>query len=814
VTKLTEFLAAFFPDKDEAIHFRAFKAKGAPNASDNHPLVETVTRRRLATDAELKTRMIAANEKRGWYFVVNTGGNTDTDIKRFNAFFVEIDDLPLDEQHRRFDASPLQPSILLETRKSVHAYWLIDGDCTEAEWRDIQARLIAYFGGDEKIKNPARVMRLPYFNHLHYNTQTLTHETKRVELVVFVPERRYTLMAMRAAFPESLPQTAPSPDATPNDNGSVAVFASWDELHAETVRRIRQSPKARTDVKGWTHAPGICHSSTEGKALYVSPDGAYGCHKGCTTVNVRAVYGLPERPDMAGPEATERDRVGETEVESEPPLAWPELGDRALYGLAGEIVRTIDPHTEADPAAVLIQTLAAFGNCIGRTAHFTAEADRHYLNLFAVLVGTTSKGRKGTSWGQVRALFERIDESWTANCVGAGLSSGEGLIWSVRDATEKKEPIKEKGRIKEYQMVIADEGVEDKRAFVLEAEFASVLRVMAREGNTLSAIIRQAWDTGNLQVKTRNNPNKATGAHVSIIGHITREELKRNLDETETANGFANRFLWGCVRRSRLLPEGGSISPAELNPIVSRLREALEFARNVREMKRDEEARSLWHQIYAELSSGHGGLLGAVTSRAEAQTMRLACLYALLDGTAMVGRVHLEAALALWRYCEASARYIFGNATGDRIADELFAALREAGGEGLTRTQIRDLFNRRRSGAIDAALAMLSETGRARFTAERTGGRPVTCWFAVRKCDQSDNSDNSIEPNDFEQAFVSNVAYVAGQGEEPDWVRERADEILERAAIMEFDGGIVREEAERLAGLDASYFESTAIGAV
>jgi hypothetical protein len=267
------------------------------------------------------------------------------------------------------------------------------------------------------------------------------------------------------------------------------------------------------------------------------------------------------------------------ETDSAPPVAWPELPESALHGLAGEIVRTIDPHTEADRAAVLIQTLAAFGNCIGRSAHFTAEADRHYMNINAVLVGATSKGRKGTSWGQARRLFERVDEQWAANCVGAGLSSGEGLIWSVRDAVEKQEPIKEKGRITGYQMVIADEGVQDKRAFVLEAEFASVLRVMTREGNTLSAIIRQAWDTGNLQVKTRNNPNRATGAHISIMGHITRDELKRNLDETETANGFANRFLWVCVRRNRILPEGGTLSDAELNPLVTRLHEAFIFAR-------------------------------------------------------------------------------------------------------------------------------------------------------------------------------------------------------------------------------------------
>lgn len=270
MTRLSDFLAAFFPDEDEAIYLRAFKAKGAPDAPDNRPLVEVVTRRRLATDAELQSRMIAANKTRGWYFVGNAGGNADADITRFNAFFVEIDDLPLEEQHQRFDASSLQPSIRLETRKSVHAYWLIEGECTEAEWRDMQARLIAYFGGDEKIKNPARVMRLPYFNHLGYNAEAHTHETKRVELAAFAPERRYTPTAMRAAFPEPSPQAALSPDMPPSDNGDAVAFSSWDELHAEAARRIRQSAKAHTDRKGWTHAPGICHGSTEGKALYVS----------------------------------------------------------------------------------------------------------------------------------------------------------------------------------------------------------------------------------------------------------------------------------------------------------------------------------------------------------------------------------------------------------------------------------------------------------------------------------------------------------------------------------------------------------------
>jgi len=86
--------------------------------------------------------------------------------------------------------------------------------------------------------------------------------------------------------------------------------------------------------------------------------------------------------------------------------------------------------------ALLTQFLAFFGNAIGHEPHFMVEADRHGLNLFIVLVGATSKGRKGTSLGHVKRLFERCDPEWADRATTSGLSSGEGLIWEVRDASQ------------------------------------------------------------------------------------------------------------------------------------------------------------------------------------------------------------------------------------------------------------------------------------------------------------------------------------------------------------------------------------------
>ena len=437
--------------------------------------------------------------------------------------------------------------------------------------------------------------------------------------------------------------------------------------------------------------------------------------------------------------------------EERTPVQWPDaLNEIAYHGLAGDLVRAIDPHTEADPAALLVQFLVSFGNLIKRSAHFIAEADRHYCNMFAVVVGNTSKGRKGTSWGQIKSVLGSTDKEWVKNCNSSGLSSGEGLIWQVRDPIEKHEPIKQKGRVIDYQDVITDKGVDDKRLLIVEPEFALVLKTASRDGNTLSAIIRQAWDDGNLRSLTKSSPARATDAHISIIGHITKDELRRYLEDTETANGFANRFLWVCARQSKLLPEGGRLNEVNFGELVRRLNNAADHARKTTEIKRNEQARELWFDVYPDLADGKPGLLGAVTGRAEAQVMRLAAIYALLDCESMIGRIHLEAALALWKYCEDSARYIFGDAMGDPTADSILAALREVGESGLTRTKISDLLNHRiGSAAIGRALESLAEAGRARFIKEKTEGRPIQRWFALTVTAKKANYTKKADSKEF-----------------------------------------------------------------
>ena len=415
---------------------------------------------------------------------------------------------------------------------------------------------------------------------------------------------------------------------------------------------------------------------------------------------------------------------GGAEPEASPVVGheWPlPLGSAAYHGLLGDTVRAIEPHTEADPAALLIQLLLAVGNAVGRGPHFVAEADRHCLNQYVVLVGETSKGRKGTSWGYIPRLLGSVESGTPGHAavglnVSSGLSSGEGLIWQVRDPISTED----------------DHGVHDKRLVILESEFASTLRVLSRSGNTLSAVIRNAWDTGDLATLTKNSPAKATGAHLSIVGHVTRAELLRELTRTEAGNGFANRFLWVCVRRSKVLPEGGQMQDAVLESLAHRLTEVLRVGTAMGELRRDDEARALWYEVYGELSEEKPGLFGAVIARAEPQVMRLACIYAVLDGSDRITKPHLEAALEVWRYAEDSARFIFGDKLGDPVADDILAALRDRP-DGMTWTDIRDLFGRnQKSGSYGRALQDLLGRGLVFKKDEDTGGRKAERWFATR----------------------------------------------------------------------------------
>ncbi|MGI8804347.1 MAG: DUF3987 domain-containing protein [Thermoleophilaceae bacterium] len=389
-----------------------------------------------------------------------------------------------------------------------------------------------------------------------------------------------------------------------------------------------------------------------------------------------------------------------------PPGAPQLLEELDRFGLAGEVVGTILPWTEADPAALLLDFMTTFGSAVGPGPHMYVGDETHEPKLFTVIVGETAAGRKGTSRAAIRRVFERAQPEWAHENELTGLSSGEGLIQAMADMDGSKNVLD------------------------VETEFAKVLTVAGRQGNTLDALIRQLWEGSRVRILNRK-ATRLDDAFFSLIGHVTEFELRAKLSEVDQVSGFANRILWTYAHRSKLLPAGGRIPDEVLLPLARRVRRAICRARRLREMDRTVGAAREWERTYIRMADSRlPGLLGAVTDRREAQSVRLALLFAAMDGRRKIQPSHVRAASGVWSYCQESAAYVFGDTLGDPRADKVLTALRTAEGGELKRSVIRAdvLRDHVKRPELDAIRDLLVKAERVEVETEATEGRAAELW--------------------------------------------------------------------------------------
>ncbi len=391
---------------------------------------------------------------------------------------------------------------------------------------------------------------------------------------------------------------------------------------------------------------------------------------------------------------------------------WPApMREEAFHGPAGEFVRLVEPHTEGDYHALLLAVLAGVGCLLGRESYYSVLATRHYPNLFVVIAGSSAKARKGTATDCAMQLLREVDATFATTRRVSGLSSGEGLIHAVRDGAEGDEE---------------DAGVADKRLLVVETELAHPLQTARREGSTLSAIIRNAWDGAPLRILSKSNKDSCQEPHIGIIGNITIDETRRLLTAADKSNGFANRFLWCCAKRSKNLPYGGGAPDGRAYAeLVARFQDAIRNARSIGQVTWSEEAKRPWAKVYAELGClepGFTEVQGSLTARGDAQCVRLAMLYALLDSSPVIRLCHLKAAIAVWEYCAESVRVIFADAPEFGAQRTILDALAVCEGEMSKADINRRLGGHIRANELAAILADLVQTGRVALRTEKTSG--------------------------------------------------------------------------------------------
>ena len=410
---------------------------------------------------------------------------------------------------------------------------------------------------------------------------------------------------------------------------------------------------------------------------------------------------------------------------------WPVLHPDALPGFAGEFVSLATRDSEADPAAVLTTFLVRFGTEVygyapDKGPYIRIGETVHPPRLYTVIAGASAKARKGTSAKPVLRLFKdnpykRRDAIPPAPHTGGPLSSGEGLAYRLRERDENTD---EKGENKPAPR-------QDKRQFVLDEEFAAAIACAKREGNILSMTLRSLWDSGDYEPLTKNSQISVRGAHVGIVTHITIPEVRRKLDTMQISNGFANRFLWICARRVKLVPYPEAMPSAEFGTLREELWRRVRLAQGRDELRFTPEAREYWTAAYPALSRDTPGTGGDIIARGEAQCVRLALIYALLDAKDSIDAPHLKAALALWQYARDSALYIFGNMEEEETSRKIHAVLRES---PKSTTELYALFNRHiRNDTLKECLQELVGRGLVEKREIRTAGRPKIVYCAKKE---------------------------------------------------------------------------------
>lgn len=399
------------------------------------------------------------------------------------------------------------------------------------------------------------------------------------------------------------------------------------------------------------------------------------------------------------------------------------LAAAAFTGPIGEWVLSAAPHTEADPAALLVSTLVACGGVVGHQPHLWAGDARQTASVFAVVVADTPKANRGLSWAVTRRLLDVVDPELLRRQTRTGLGTGQPLIDTLYLATlpDRRHP--------------DDRPADPTRVLVHDPSFTRALALAARPSSELPLLLRNAWD--GQPIEFGRGRRRVERHHIGVIAHATVDQLAQRLSLTDPSVSFVNRFVFAVARRQRPLVDEGNVPPELVVEHGRRLRENLRVASGFSVVQRSTEAERRWRDAYAGLADDDpGGLLGIMVARAARHALRFALIYALADASPVIEARHVDAALALWSYCRVSAATVASTAPGSAgdLASELLAALEVAGERGLSLSEQLDHFYRNiPAGRLRAARQSLEEAGLAVSAIERRAGqgRSATVTRAV-----------------------------------------------------------------------------------
>jgi len=638
---------------------------------------------------EHKHALAALNKRGAGVFVAinktNLEGIKQENILKVRALFVDLDGSPI--QPILDLPEDLQPHIIIESSPNRwHAYWLVD-NCSLEQFPHVQRALAVKFDGDKAVNNINRVMRLVGFSHNKAESFITRIHTMQDNLAPYSVNKLIVGLGLdnnvshRDIFPNNTFNTIDKEDFTiglPPTEETIADLKSALEYLSceERPDWIRQGMRLKTlgdaGKEIW-----LAWSS---KSAKFDRDDSLHTWEGleANRTDYKAIFNEAKANGWVNPLSNTSDKRQDHDNNNiETHRNAPRGNAAMLYGIFGEFGRAAAKDTEVNPYAAAMNLMIFISASVGRGIYFYIGNDIHHVRLYGLHIGRSSRGQKGGAHSLLNRVIKVIAENdfdlLLPSRHTGGLSSKEGLAALIHDGyMQGKEEVAP---------------ITDKRLFIRESEFSNVMHQAARNGNTLSAGLRDAWDGVGIQPATKLKGTWASHPHIAIAGACTPVELLALTTKNDVSNGFLNRFIIFWAERTKLIPFPQCTHIDTVNLLATKINAIIQFAKSDyvwnknpslasednRQITLSDDAKRTYGALYINVFPKYndGDNVAALTERKAPYLLRMAALFAISDFSLVIEEWHINAAYEWVKYWHESVKFIFNDAAEEVKNNEI-----------------------------------------------------------------------------------------------------------------------------------------------
>ena len=344
-----------------------------------------------------------------------------------------------------------------------------------------------------------------------------------------------------------------------------------------------------------------------------------------------------------------------------------ELPTAAWRGSFRDYRDMVAPTTEGADAFHYAAFLQVLGCTIGRRLH-VYHAGRQFPNFYVCLVGRSGLTRKDTTWSRAEGVLNDLH---------------------VYPEDDPSPPFKAVRGLRSLEGLLGELAGERKVRLIMLGELLSLFAKASQQ--SLSNIIPGL--TEFYDMKDVMNPpvhqkdvKPAREPFLSIIAGTTQDWLRKALTERDIYGGFANRWLYFYGLPKEPMPNPPKVAQDKRNKLVQEINQIRDWTDSVPhgEIAISEEASTLFDDYYRDFyrRCDQPGLIPTLIVRIQDFIWKIALLYAADTMSEAISRDHLEAAIAVGDYLEASVAEVFasfGESRGKQAETRVYEYLKVAG---------------------------------------------------------------------------------------------------------------------------------------